>query len=101
MDNDKLSNLPKWAQMRIKKLESDIEYHKKKLNEFYGAVKTNCYIIDGLDEQPLPQDSKIRFTFPDGSYITAYPNKESLNVFGRGVIQIQPMSGNYIEITSE
>lgn len=61
MDNKKFARLPKWAKNEIERLNANIEYYKKQVQEIKGEKDTNVFIVEGLTKRPLPKNSHIEF----------------------------------------
>lgn len=58
---EQFEKLPKWAQSEILRLEMNKRELEEKIKQFSGETETNTFIMDGLDEMPLPKNSCVRF----------------------------------------
>ncbi len=63
---EEINKLPKWAQNRINKIQSDIKYYSDKADEVAGEKETNVFINRYPNPLPLPKDSDIKFQFKEG-----------------------------------
>lgn len=63
---EEISKLPKWAQNKANKIQSDIEHWKSKAKQVEGEQETNVFINYYPTPQPLPKDSDIKFKLSAG-----------------------------------
>ena len=99
---EQFAKIPKWAQHLIRKQEADLKGAAEDIAQINGSGPTNVYIEEGIrNNRPLPNDSRIRFIFPDktsvsvgfregGTILDAYTYD--------GGISVSPASSNVIYI---
>lgn len=68
MEKEKFDKLPKWAQYEITRLTRNLEIAKLELDTINGKGETNVYIVEGLNDRPLPNESLIRFVTKLGRF---------------------------------
>jgi len=100
MSEERFNKLPKWAQIEIQKLTSDLASANEKINALFYNGKTNTVIISGLDEMPLPNNSNIRFSWGK-THIDARIVDEELRIYGQSAIHIQPRATNTCYIIAD
>jgi len=99
--NEQFLKLPRWAQNEINKLRNDLERAERHAKQISGESATNTHMLVLLDKKPLPSNSNIEFTLPDGR-VTARVDGEKLYVtvpYGRLNIQPTASNGFYIHLT--
>lgn len=85
-----IDKLPKWAQTEIIRMENEIEFLTKKLEQVSGVAETNTFILDGLIAKPLPKNSHIEFRLKDK--YGNLENKVSVMIRRDGNIDINAVS---------
>lgn len=101
---EELEKLPKWAQSRIKALESDVEHHRAEAIEVRDG-DTNVWTWDSEGYRALPRDSRVSFTVPGGK--TNHHDErfdvrlegDVLVVSAGDGISVRPVSSNVIRVT--
>ena len=96
------SKLPKWAQRRIAKLESDVEYHKAQaFQAAKGPSNSRVFIEDYEGTRGLPDNVKIGFRFAQDKVLAIRRVGDWVEV--RSDFQhlvIEPESSNVIRVRS-
>lgn len=97
----RLENLPKWAQMEITRLESDVEYWKMKATA--GPEDSNTFLEYGMDNTPLGDSPHVVFRTGAAASnmddITIHINAErQLQIHGNRPISIQPVASNLVYV---
>lgn len=92
----KVENLPKWAQHQIDKLEKDVRYYKRKIDEMSGegGHETNTKLWDIDESMGLPNDARVQFAI-EGGTIDVKVKRGELSLYSdRGVLAFVPSSSN-------
>jgi hypothetical protein len=104
MKTHDLKNLPKWAQVKIKKLEDDLVYCKDKLAQATGECDYESTISweVGIEKYHLPENAHIAFDV-DGGKIEVkqahYPRGIFLDVHTPGgTLSVIPVVMNRVRI---
>lgn len=94
-----ISKLPKWVQVKIVRLQNDLEYTENRLKKFEGKKDTNTFIIHGLTEIPLPNNSEIKFSLGEGWHrkVTCKINDGEIEVFADSML-VLPKASNHVHI---
>lgn len=101
--------LPKYAQRRIEKLEADAAYWKEKARQV-DEGDTNVWLWQGIDDIPLPRDSKVRFSMNEDRFGVKHYIDVSHNAPGLDAIYIHtgidrlvvvPVSSNTLKVRLE
>ena len=96
--SDRMHKLSKWTQQFIQAARNDLEHYKREVEEIAGEKETNVYMVRGLNDIPLPNDSVIRFRFGDNTNISIYVQQDMICVYGSAVISIFPKAANHCDI---
>jgi hypothetical protein len=78
-----LDKLPKWAQTEVLRLENEVEFLQRKLDQVTGVADTNTFLLDGLNKKPLPMNSQVEFRVGD-----KLQNKVSVYIRRDGFIDV-------------
>jgi hypothetical protein len=101
------ARLPKWAQHRLQKLESDVAYYAAKLAEGPQDSDTFANPHSDIAMRPLGMGTLIRFsitTRDDGSahdYIDAQLNGDTLEIRASRRLTITPQASNVVHARNE
>ena len=96
-----VKTLPQWAQQKISVLESNIEYHKGRMDRAFDG-ETEVW-LQGIALDPrtgLPPLSRIIFRV-DGTKITVGVGKEGLEIASLEVLSIAPKASNRLIVTTK
>ena len=99
------SKLPKWAQLEIERLTSNVEYWKKKVE--VGPDDSDTFVRQSYDSaQPLGDSPRIEFRFGEGwgevieAHLIYQQGKPMLRIDTHtGVLNITPSASNSIYVT--
>ena len=103
MLKENISKLPKWAQIKIRCLESNVSYYKKQVEEIKGEKETNIYIRDGIQElRPLSKNSTIEYVLDKqkghSGKIHISLSSDTLEIYGGSSIIVKPEASNHIKL---
>lgn len=99
LNEEKLSTLPKWAQTEYKRLMSKIQALEEDISAFEGNVETNVFLNKGMDNTPLPPNSRVMFKVENGKAHVSVNNWGEIEVMtSGGAMQIMPNVSNKIAI---
>lgn len=102
--SEDLTKLPQWAQRRISKLESDIEYWRERAAESLGLKFTPVQVRIAHDlVRSLPHDCKVIFHVKSGTVeakITEDGEMVDISMLGIGgcSLWIRPRASNQVRI---
>lgn len=99
-----VATLPKWARLRIGRLEIEVERQKALALSASSPEKTNVTLVGDYDdgrtaERGLPKDSKIRFRLDKNFVIEVGLRDEGIEVRSlEGYLVIRPAVSNVIYV---
>ena len=100
---EQFEKLPKWAQSEITRLEANLKHFKEKAAQVSGESETNTHIVSGLDDTPLPKNSRVKFTNDKGSATIHLESDGTIDVHANSKyghrLAIFPNVSNGISIT--
>lgn len=107
--NKDYTKLPKWARQDIQKLEADINYYKKKLENLEGKPSNVSYQIMLEKSHYLPENSCVEFHLKHKHYQDSgirvshkYQDNNTVRIETiNGVLKIRPVASNVIEAQIE
>jgi hypothetical protein len=102
-----VTKLPEWAQMRIRSLESNADYWKKRA--FQAAperVESNVVINESFMSRDgnLPDDARVRFYFDGKSrreFIECSMEAGGLRLYGNSVLVISCYASNVCTVNTQ
>lgn len=99
LNEEKISRLPIWAQQEYKRLRHRIGSLENELSAYQGNVETNVFLHKGMENTPLPPDSRVRFKIGNGKAEVSINTWGELEVMTNGgAMQIMPNVSNKIAI---
>jgi hypothetical protein len=104
MKTHDLKKLPKWAQIRIEKLEDDLAFRKEKLSEATGecGYKSTISWEVGMMKYHLPENARVFFEIDDSKVEVKkahYPSGIFLDVHTPGgALSVTPVVMNRVRI---
>jgi hypothetical protein len=99
---DDLSKLPKWAQNRIGKLERDVEYYKKQLDQTDAGQSKVCW-GDYESKHGIPEGATVTYHLQKGEMWLELKGDEVKVTAPTGThrLTVRPKSGNVLTLTVE
>jgi hypothetical protein len=101
---EQFDRLPKYAQEEMNRINENLVYLGKQLDEIQGIGETNTFIAEGVDTEhmPLPNNSRIRFVFDKSREIECQVIDGKLHISGKiGALIVRPCVSNVIVVEEE
>lgn len=84
---EQFQKLPKWAQEEILRLKNNNQSLLKKIDELNGDSQTNTFLVEGLNQRPLPKNACVDFKIGENNI-----NTVSVYIRKNGTIDINASS---------